>query len=31
MNSLERIFDGAGPNGHVVQFYKADEPLLTAT
>jgi hypothetical protein len=28
MTSLDRIFDDAAPHGHVVQFYKADEPLL---
>jgi len=27
-NSLERIFEEAGPQGHLLQFYQADEPLL---
>src|SRR5713226_7209949 len=28
VKSLERVFEEAGPCGHLVQFYKADEPLL---
>jgi hypothetical protein len=28
MNSVERLFDEAGPHGHLLQFYQADEPLL---
>jgi hypothetical protein len=28
MKSIERVFDEAGPCGHLLQFYQADEPLL---
>src|SRR6267142_5763783 len=28
MNSVARVLDEAGPRGHLLQFYQADEPLL---
>src|SRR3954470_8362743 len=28
MKSIERVFDEAGPRGHLLQFYQADEPML---